>query len=372
MAYKEKPEDVHAKNLNVLKDRIKQKNVGGSYVFYGEEEYTKNHYFSVLCGADEGVKLNIHTLCGDEFNLADYNDAISTSAVESVDLFGDISEEPESSARVVKLVNPDFSELSKKDMEFFEDTLSDLPQGCVVVFWFYEGQTDFLKKSTYKNICEKSLVVNFKKEPIGSAVLITWILRHFSRAKINIDRSTAVHLCSCVGNSMTSLKNEIDKCIEYLAFEKRDTLTIQDVNFICIKSTQAQSFDVSSGALSGNFVKSVTALKMLEEKKEKPAYVFGIISKAVKELCLVESLFKEGLSAQEIARKTQLAEFVVKNHIAVLNARTRDFSGKESLCKIASTLCFEYDTKIKSSRTDGFELLLELVHKLSFAGKDTN
>jgi hypothetical protein len=111
---------------------------------------------------------------------------------------------------------------------------------------------------------------------------------------------------------------------------------------------------------------------MLEEKKEKPAYVFGIISKAVNELCLVERFFRQGASSQEISKKTGLNEFGVKNYIGILNARMRDFSGNESLCKIASALCFEYDTKIKSSRTDGFELLLELVYKLSFAGKNIN
>lgn len=373
LAYREKPEDIHAKNLIVLKDRIKENKIGGSYIFYGEEEYTKNHYYSLLCSLSGDKKLNTHTFFSQEFNLADFMSAVSINAVQSIDMFSDMDEEQEQSkVRVIKLINPDFSELTKKDMDFFCDTISDLPDECVVVFWFYEGQNDFLKNSSYKTLCEKSLVVNFKKEPIGSAALVTWILRHFSKVKINADRNVAVHLCNIVGNSMTALKNEIDKCIDFLAFEKKDTITIQDVDFVCIKSTQAQTFDVSNGALMGNFVKAASALKVLRDRKEDPVLVLGTISKAVNDLCTVERLFKEGKTAQEISKKTRLFDFAVKNYITVINFRGRDFSGKDSLCKIAGALCYEYDKKIKTSRTDSYQLLLELVFKISFAGKTNN
>ncbi len=372
-AYREKPEDIHAQNLSVLKERIKNKDVCASYVFYGDEEYTKNHYFSQLCLQSLDKSLNTTTITGSDFNLADFMCACSTSAVQSIDMFSLDDDDDEQSSddgiRVIRLIDPDLSVLSKKDEEFFMDTISNPPENSVIVFWFYSGQTDFLSKEIYKTICKKCLVVNFKREPVGSSVLITWILRHFARAKINIDRNVAVSLCSVVGNSMTDLKNEIDKCIEYLYFENRDTLTLDDVNFICIKSTEAQVFDISTGALSGNFPKAALALSVLRDKKEKPLLIFGSISKAINDLCTVDNFLKRGILPQEISKQTGIRDFVVKRNITVLTDRSRDFKGYDSFIKTISNLCLEYDDKLKSSRTDGYELLLEFIFKLSFAGK---
>ena len=363
--YKEKSADIHALNVSELKQRIKSGNVGGAYVFYGDEEYTKNHYYRLICDASGDKMLNVKTIYSGEFTLADFMCACSTSAVESADMFAtDENESASHGGRVVRLISPDLSVLTKKDETFFLETLADLPKDCAVIFWLDSEQSELVGKGIYKKICETALAVNFKREPVGSSVLITWILRHFSKAKLNVDRSTAVYLCSVVGNDMTTLKNEIDKCIDYLRIEERDELTKNDVDFICIKSTDAQIFDVSSGALSGSFLKAAKALKVLRDKKEKPLLVFGTISKSVNDLCITESGLKQGLTYFEIAKKAGLYDFSVKRSMQILDERG------ESFAKAASSLCLEYDEKLKSSKTDEYELLTELIFKLSCYGKN--
>ena len=216
-----------------------------------------------------------------------------------------------------------------------------------------------------KNISEHALIINFKKEQVGSAVLITWILRHFSRAKLNIDRNVAVYLCSCVGNDMTTLKNEIDKCINYLRFEKRDTLQTSDVDFICTKSSEAQVFDITNYAFSRNFASASKALKVLENNREKPLLIFGAIAKSVHTLCCIEAGLNNGMDSQSISKHYGLNQYVVTKNLAVLNNRNRDFKADNSFAKAVSSLCFEYDLKLKSSRTPPFSLLLELIFKIS-------
>ena len=364
--------DIHANNLQILKDRIKAKNVGGTYIFYGDEEYTKNHYSKLLTDESEN-KLNVTCFYGEEFTLPDFLSACETSAVESFDMFSMMDEGDDDSDdgafRVIKLYSPDLSGLSKKDTDYFLEFLSDLPDKTIVIFWFYEGEDEALTKALYKKISEFALTVNFRREPIGSSILITWILRHFSKAKLNVDRHVAVYLCQTVGNSMTDLKNEIDKLIDYLRYENRDTLEKQDIDFICIKSTTAQIFDIASGALSGNFLKAARALNVLRDKREPPILIFGTISKSINDLCLTDSYIKKGVALPVIAKTTQTPEFIIKNSAAYLTSRSRDFSGGNSFPEICSKLSLEYDKKLKSSRTDGYELLLELIFKLSYAGK---
>lgn len=370
-SFREKDQDIHANNVALLKEKIKSKNTEGCYIFYGDEEYTKNHYTKQLL-EQAGTDLNITSIYGEEFTLDSFISSCETSAVESLDMFSldDIENDTASSFRVIKLYYPDLSSLSKKDTEYLLDFLSDLPEKIIVIFWFYMGDDDIvLKNAFYKKLRETALTVNFKREPVGSSVLITWILRHFSKEKINVDRYVAVHLCQTVGNSMTDLKNEIEKLIDYLRFENRDTLEKDDVDFICIKSMAAQIFDISSGALSGNFIKAARALNVLRDKRENPIIILGTISKAVGDLCKVDACIKKGIPTTSIAKEVGVMDFIVKNDSAILLNRNRDFKGKESFAGTCASICLEYDKKIKSSRTDGYELLLELIFKLSFAGK---
>lgn len=370
--FNEKPQDIHANNIHLLKERIKSSNIGGCYIFYGNEEYTKNHYASLLV-KEAGSNLNVTSFYDSEFNLADFLSACETSAVESLDMFSLDMQESETdgdgSFRVIKLYSPDLSELSKKDTDYLLDFLENLPEKTIVIFWFYMGEESAVSKGLYKKISEFALTVNFRREPVGSSVLITWILRHFAKAKINVDRHVAVHLCQVVGNSMTDLNNDIDKLINYLRFEDRDVLDKNDVDYICIKSKEAQVFDISNGALSGNFVKAAKALDVLRDKKEKPVLILGTISKAVNDLCVTEQYIAKGVPLSAISKATDIRDFAVKNYASILSSRSWNFKGNDSFTKTAARLCLEYDKKIKSSRTDGYELLLELIFKLSFAGK---
>ncbi len=369
--FREKISDIHANNISILKERIKSGEISGCYMFYGDEEYTKNHYCKLLTD-EAGSNLNVTTFFKSEFILPDFLAACETSAVESFDMFSmdnDEEESDNSSYRVIKLIDPDFSTLTKKDEDYLLEFLAEPPEKAIIIFWFYAGENEAISKGLFKSISEKSLIINFKREPIGSNILITWILRHFAKEKLNVDRHVAVHLCQVVGNSMTDLSNEIDKLIDYLRFENRDTLEVKDIDFICIKSTAAQIFDISSGALAGDFKKAARALGVLRDKKEKPIVILGTISKAVFDLCMVEQHIKCGTPIPAIAKETGIFEFVVKNDAAILSSRKHDFHGNDSFTKTASRLCLEYDTKLKSSRTDGYELLLELIFKISFAGR---
>lgn len=235
----------------------------------------------------------------------------------------------------------------------------------------YPEEQKNLTKKIYKQITDAALTVNFKHEASGSAALAAWILRHFNRAKIELDRSVAMYMSNYVGCDMTTLKNEIDSCINYLRFKDRNVLTREDIDFVCTKSAEAQVFDISSFTLKGDYASAMSTLKTytssVKSKDEAIAGVFGLISKAVYDMCLTESMLKEGESASAISKKTGILEFVVKKYMTIINDRLRSFDGKKSYCEYASCICLEYDTLFKSSRTNKYELLREMIFKLACA-----
>lgn len=369
-----KPSEIHASNIGILKDRIKSGKLSGVYMFYGDEEYTKNFYYDKLAQACENRALNAKTIDGEDFELSDFLTACHTQPASfGLDMFCvDEPEEKGQGYRLVRVMLPahkDFDGIAKKDEKHFLSRIEDPDDGVIIIFWLRTGMSDEVSKGIYKKISEAALTVNFKREAKGSAVLVAWILKHFNHAHIEADRNVAMYMSNYVGSDMTTLKNEIDNCISYLRYENRDKVTIEDINFICKKNEEAQIFDISSKTLEGDYAGAMIALENLmvysKNKEETSMAVFALMSKAVSDLCRVQSLSKTGEGCALIAKKTGLFEFVVKKNLAIINSRARTYSGKATYPEYASEVCLEYDILSKSSRTNRKELVKELIYKLS-------
>ncbi len=364
--YTPKPADVHAANLSVLKDRLKSGNLSGAYLFYGDEEYTKNFYYNEFLKFCGNRQLNVRTFFDSDFSLPDFINACQTSASAAMSLFNIApqDENPESNVfRLVRLASVSFDKLSKTDEKYFLSQIEDPDDGVIIVFYLYAGENEKIAKGLYKKIADAALTINFRHEANGSNMLLSWILRHFSKAGVNADRHIISYFNNYVGNDMTTLKNEIDNCIEYLRYEGRDTLTEEDIRFICKQSVSAQIFDISSQALAGNYTAAMSAYKVFRLSGEKELIVFGTLAKAVSDLCTVDKLSESGMPLAEIVKTTGLRDFVVRNYQNLIAKRKKD--GGISYPAYASEVILKYDTLLKSSRTDGYELLEELIFKLA-------
>lgn len=360
--------DIHAANIGILKDKIKKGNISGCYVFYGDEEYTKNHYYDVLCQSCGDKSLNVKTISGAEFNYKDFINACDTNAVNVCDLFSS-DKEDDSAYRLIRLISPKLSALSKKEEQLFLQRIEDPDEGVIILFWMHAGSTEDMSKGIYKTISESALTVNFKHEPLGSPTLTAWVIRHFHHERIEVERSTAMYMINYVGCDMTTLKNEIDSCVNYLRYENRDTVTKDDIEFVCKKSEEAQIFDISEYALSGNYARAIASLNILynsaKSKDKVVNAVYGVINRAVYDLCSVYKLANAGENVSSISEKTGMKSYPVTKNLEILRKR-RDFSANGlSYTRFASQICLEYDALSKNSKTDKFALLKELVFKLS-------
>lgn len=368
-AYKNKGNEdgKNTQAINELKLKIKNKDIYGVFVLWGQEEYLKRYYYSEfvkICGNDA---FNSKTIDGKSFSLSEFVNCVSTvSGGDEQDLFSDQEQTNDTlGSRLVRVINPDFSDLSEKDISLLCDCLGSMPENTSVVFYYYADKSVtplLFEKGVCKRVYENALVCEFKYMPENSPALVKWCGKHFENGGVQIQKDVLLYFCSSVGNDMSLLENEIQKLCSYVGKEERP-ISKGDIDKVCIKTLQAQVFDVSSNTVSGNYDAAMKSLKVLKSNKTEPLNVFGAISKAVLDLCNVEYYAKNGVSAAEIAGIIGMKEYPVKKNMAIIENRK---NRSVNLCQNSAKLCASYDEKLKSMKTDGYELLSELIFKLCY------
>ena len=359
MAYKKnygKKDDSSKEAIAELKRRLKDGDVGGVYLFTGDEEYMKRYYFSELCKAS-GDAVNISVLRGD-VDFGELCDEISAVPMQEISLFGD-SPADTGSKRIIKLDSPDFSKLSEREMSEIYNMLADVGDMTVVVIYF--SNIDPVKGKSnsgiIKKLSENATVCDFQRSAPGDATLLRWIKKHFDKEKVRIAPEDVRYLSDCVGTDMCLLANETEKLCAYLCTANRDYVTREDIDYICIKNAEAITFDVTNAISAKNFEGAVDALSKLKASKTEPLLIFGAISKMATDMSITSSLMREGKGVPEIVSISGLRDFVVKRYYSQLSSAGKGYAGR------FSNACLEADAKLKR-RTDGYRILENLVFTL--------
>lgn len=358
MAYKKnygKKEDSSKEALTELKRRIKDGDIGGTYLFTGDEEYMKRYYFSQLCKAS-GESVNVSVLRG-EVDFGELCDEVTAVPMQEFSLFGD--DPSDGSKRVIKLDSPDFSKLSDREMSDVYEMLSDVGDLTVVVIYFSNIDPVKGKSNTaiIKKLSENALTCDFQRAAPGDVTLLRWIKKHFDKEKIAISPEDVRYLSDCVGTDMCLLANEAEKLCAYMSAVKRDNVTRADIDYICIKNTEAITFDVTNAISAKNFEAAIDALSKLKLTKTEPLLIFGAISKMATDLGIISSLAREGRGLAEIINVSGLRDFVVKRYHTMLTSAGKGYA------KRFANACLDADAKLKR-RPDGYRILENLAFTL--------
>ncbi len=358
MAYKsatDAKKEASKQAIAELKNRLSAGNTEGLYVFSGDEEYMKRYYFSSLCTA-AGDSVNITTLRGD-MDFGKLCDELTAVPMQEFSFFD--GEGKESKKRVIKLDSPDFSKLSERELAELYDLLSDIGKMSVVVIYFsnIEPLKGKNNQAFIKKLSELALVCDFQRAQIGDATLLRWIKKHFDKEKIGISQEDVRYLCECVGTDMCLLSFEIEKLVSYLSTKQRQSITREDIDFICIRNAEAITFDVTNAIVARNFEAAVTALSRLRAVKTEPLIIFGAITKLAGDIATVSSLMREGRTDAEIVRESGLRDFVVRKYTAFLRDMPGDYAKKIARLVLAA------DEKLKSG-AKGYLVLENLIFQL--------
>ena len=345
-------------SLDVLKQRFKDKTYGGVYLFYGQEEYTKDHYASRLRGlVSDGA--------APEFNHI----SINCPEVSPSDIYESIDQLPMmSDLKLVELV--DFNlKMSDDDLETYTEIFRDVPEYCVVLI-VIRGDEDIEKMLSPKekkkkalsafleSISKNGVVVNFERAKPNE--LATWVTKHFQSKKVNATPEAVRFMIDLCGNDMYVLHGEIEKLSAYY---KGEPLSPKDVELICCKNETFMTYDLTRSLLERNLGNAQRILNGLIADKVKPEFIMGTMTKFFSDVVAVSAGTEKGIGSVVIASKIGVAEWNVRKYITLA-----DNVGKNFLTYCVNE-CYDADYRLKTSSENKYLIIKMLLSRIIAYGK---
>ena len=321
-----------------IKDQIKQGNISGAYLLYGEEDFLKDHYCQKITelATQDGPK---------EFNYMKINnDKIDNGAVTEFI----ISLPFMSDKKVLYLKNTGiFHKATESDKKFWTDIFDTLPEYMVVIF----SESNIDKRGTlYKAISKSHTAEEFAL--CKEAELINWFANILARFKKSMTKEDISFVIENVGRNMYLLKSEAEKLIAFTG-EKEGLIKREDVEKCICKSLEGKVFAMIDHIISKDSARAIDELNELKTLKEQPVKILSLIFRQFSTLRRIKAL--EGASVVEIAQRTNQRDFIVKKIVS----QTKKFSLKE--LDDAIFLCNKTDKNIKSGAVEPWLSIEQLV-----------
>ncbi len=345
-------------SLENLKQRLKDKTYGGVYLFYGQEEYTKDHY------ASRFRKL-VNDGAAPEFNHISINcpEVTPSDIYESIDQFPMMSD--------IKLVElKDFNlKMGDTDLATFEEIFTDVPEYCVVLI-IIRGDEDIEKMLSSKDKKKPSLesfletinkngaVVEFERAKPGE--LAAWIVKHFQSKNVNITPDAVRFMIDYCGSDMYVLHGEIEKLSAYY---KGNALTTSDVELICCKNETFVTFDLTRSLLERNLKNAERTLDGLIADKVKPEFIMGTMTKFFSDVVAVSAGTEKGIGSTVLSQRLKIAEWSVRKYVTLA-----DRVGKDYLSNCMKE-CYEADYRLKTSSENKYLIIKMLLSRIIAYGK---
>lgn len=326
-----------------LKKDLSDGAIGNLYVFHGEEAYLRDFYLGQMKKKllPEGLEdFNYHVLQAKDFDLK--------QLAMLIDGFPMMSERT-----MVVVMDHD---LYKGDKEGLTALLEDLPEYICLVFVYdlIEYKADARMKLTAA-IKAKGSVVNFSRQEQGD--LIDWIRRRFKAEGHDIDSEEARYLIFQCGDLMNNLISEVGKIG---AYAKNHRITREDIDAVATPQLDAVVFQMTDAIAAGNFEKAANVLGDLLHMQEAPIKLLAMLGRQLRQLYSARLALEAGKGSAYLMEIWGLRSAYPADK---LMQAARKFS--LPWCRNAVVRCGELDLQMKSTGSDGEDLLIEFLLELS-------
>ncbi len=334
-----------------LKDEIKF-GLGGIYLFFGEEEYMKQHYLglvrkTLLGDSDDALFLHKKISCQD-LDLERITDALQTASL------GFFSE----GKTLCELHELQFSSLKEAEWKALCEIFAGASEDVVTVIYTVEGELDAgnLPKAPSKELlrlAEYIKPVYFPRE--GDIKLAKWTAKHFMAEKLSFESGVCEQMVAFCARDMFLLSNEIKKVAAYVKEKAEGYISLADVKKVCSRNLEINAFDFSNALLNFQTDRALEILSDMKLKKEKPTYILGSVLKVVTDLYSIKILLDSGYNNLEISKELKIHEYKVKLY--------RESCERRNISRLKKLLefCTETDIKLKSTSLDDYTELDKLV-----------
>lgn len=344
--------------LAELQQRIKNNDISGVYVFYGDEEYTKTFYLKQLrlfcCG---GLEYNRFVFEGDVSPAAIYDASRTVSFSDGV--------------RLIEITGFSLTNALRSAASYAK-ALSELPKDSAVVFIYRAGEIEtpppFEKYGEKSNelfdfLNESAVIINFAPET--GQRLISWVKKHFDAHSVPTEQSLPEYLVEYCGSDMYTLVSEINKLCAYYG---GTPLTSDDIDKVCVPNPTFRLFDLVNCLAGGDGAKLKKIFDGLIAAKTRPELILGTIASHFVDLLIFKTALIEensgagGMAIKTIKSKLGLGDYQSRRLYQNASVVSLDFI-KNSLEE-----CGRADMTIKTRYGDEYMALeLMLYRILSYA-----
>lgn len=318
--------------MKQLKEDLKNQKFHPVYLLYGEEDYLKRMYRDRLKKAvlGDGDEMNYSYFEGKDIDFPTLREAADT-----LPFFND--------RRIIIIEN---SRLFKNASEM-ADYLPTMPATTVMVF--VEKEIDKRNK-LYKYVNKNGLAVEMNT--MTERELKAWIAVLLKQNGRKIQESTASYLLEQIDNSMTNVKNEIDKLVAYT--EGRDVIKPEDIDAVCSIQINGRIFQMMDAVASGDRWGMLHLYHDLLALRENPMSILYLLTRHFNILLQIRDMSGK-YDRTEMARKAGVPPFAVGKY----QSQCRRFSARKLKAMLEACIETEYQFKRGNIGDQlGLELLL--------------
>ncbi len=330
----------------MLKQALKNKDLGRLYVFHGEETFLLHHYLEqmrkqLLDPLTESF--NYHRLTNETFDLQAFADGVENLPMMAEHTF-------------VQVDDIDIFKLNETDRTKLAEVLGDIPDYCTVVFVYetVEWKPDKRLKKLWEAVDGNGLVVEFAKQ--DQRELVAWVSRHFAAHKKRIGNDLCLYLIDITGGTMTALKGEIEKIC---AYSGSDEIRKADIDAVTEPVLDAVVFQMTDQLSSGRYDQALLKLRQLLKMQQEPLLILGAVGSHFRRISAARTLLDNGKNASDLQKLCGIPDYPARKTMEAARRFRPEF------CRKAAELVLETDYKMKTSFDDSQRLLELLLLQLA-------
>lgn len=312
-------------------DLMKKGSPGECYLFEGTEEYIKQQALKNLY-----AKLLPAGL--EEMNRVELTDPDADSLMAAAETLPFMAEKRLVVVRECSLLTAGRKAEDEDRLQAIADYLGHIsPTACVV--FYVKGKADGRKK-LYTLLKKKNAIVDFS--PMNDAECADWCVRTLRRMGKKLSGENAGRLVFTVGRDAALLKQEMEKLCAYL--DDRDTITAEDIDAICTRSTECTVFQMVDAQVAGNTDRAFGLLRDMVRTGEDRMGILAMLLRQYRILYHMRCLMDERSPQQGQAALLGIPPFSV--------GRTQQQARRieKARLKRAYDYLMEYEYQIKQGR----------------------
>lgn len=313
-------------NILDLENDLKNQNLHGIYVFYGEEKYLQQEYLRKIKKIFGELSLGINYILLDANNIDTLISDIETPA------FG--YEKKLIIIRDSNLFKKDCkSPMKEKFKKYVSENMDIINEAVVIVFI----EEIVHKMDLYKTVEKNAVIIETKElKPIE---IKNRLKRICAMYKVQISDQNLNYLIETAGTNMQDLINEIRKLIEYAG--ENGEIKKEDIDKLTIKEIQAIIFDLTDYLGTKNTEKALEVLNNLIYNKEPLQKIIITLYNHFRKIYLTKLALKERRDLVEVLSLKPNQVFLTTKY----RKQAEYFKEKEILQILKELIDLDYKSK---------------------------